>query len=497
MSSLHLALDLGAGSGRALLGSLTPDGVLLREVHRFRYDPRRTGGHLRWDMARLTAGLREGIARAAAEAAALGRPLVSTGVDSWGVDYGLVDEEGRLVEEPVCYRDERTGAVMDDVFARVPRDELFALTGIQVLPLNTLFQLAAHAREGLPPEAARLLMMPDVCHQLLCGSRVTELTNASTTQLLRADRTGWSDEVFERLGLPRALMPGIVPAGTRLGALSPEWRAATGAGALDVIAPATHDTGSAVAGTPLEAGWAYISSGTWSLLGVELDRPLVNEDVARANFTNEAGAAGNTRFLKNVMGLWILESCRREWDRAGAALPYDELLGRAGAFSGFPGVLFPDDPRFFNPPSMLEAVRASLSEQGRPPYEDPVVLTRVVLDSLALRYASLIRTIESLTGRPVPGIHIVGGGSLNAYLNQATADASGLPVVAGPAEATALGNLAIQAMAAGQIGGLDEARRQLAAHLPLCRIEPRHVKAWQAAAVEYEQVERAVRHRAL
>ena len=473
-----------------MLGALSPEGLLLHQAHRFRYDPRRVDGHLRWDTARLTAGIRVGLAQGAAEAARLGRPLASVGVDSWGVDYGLLDADDRLVEEPICYRDERTSDVMEQVFARVPRDELFGLTGIQVLALNTLFQLAAHAREGLPPRAARLLLIPDLCHNLLCGASSTELTNASTTQLLRADRGGWNLELLDRLALPRALMPGIVPAGTLLGALKKEWQDACGVGAIQVLAPATHDTGSAVAGTPLAAGWAYISSGTWSLLGIETDGPLINADVARANFTNEAGVSGTTRFLKNVMGLWILESCRREWDRAGGALPYEELLGRAAAVTGFAGLICPDDRRFFNPPSMSEALRASLAEQGRPAHDDPVLLTRVVLDSLALRYASLVRTIETLTGRVIPGIHIVGGGSLNAYLNQATADAAARPVVAGPAEATAIGNLAMQAIASGEIGSLADARRLLAGHLPLRRFEPRDVDGWSRAAREYEQIER-------
>jgi rhamnulokinase len=492
-SPLHLALDLGAGSGRALVGSLGSGGLVLREVHRFRYEPRPIEGRLRWDMDRLTAGLRDGIAHAAVEANAMRLPLASVGVDSWGVDYGLIDAEGRLVEEPICYRDERTSLVMDEVFARVPRHELFALTGIQVLALNTLFQLAAHVRDGLPPGTARLLMIPDLCHHRLCGSTTTELTNASTTQLLDADRSGWNDELFRRLGLPRRIMPDVVTAGTRLGALSAEWQAACGVGPLDVVAPATHDTGSAVAGTPLEEGWAYISSGTWSLLGIEREHPLIDDDVARANFTNEAGVFGTTRFLKNVMGLWILESCRREWERAGLGLAYDDLLGRAAAVADPAGFIYPDDERFFNPPSMVEAVRGSLAEHGWLPHEDPILLTRVVLDSLALRYASLISTIEALTGRMIPGIHIVGGGSLNAYLNQATADASARPVIAGPAEATAIGNLAVQAIAGGELGALADARRLLTAHLPLRRYEPRHVAAWRAAAREYEQIEQGAR----
>jgi rhamnulokinase len=486
VQSLHLAIDLGAGSGRAVLGRIAPDGVVLREAHRFRYEPRRVGERLRWDMARLTEGIRVALTRAAADEAALHAPIASLGVDAWGVDYGLIDGNGGLVEDPACYRDGRSALVMDDVFARVPRAQLFARTGIQVLSINTLFQLAAQVRDGLPPRAARLLMMPDLCHHLLCGSTVTELTSASTTQLLAADRSGWDDELFERLDLPRRLMPEIVPAGSTLGVLSPVWQEMTGAGEIQVLAPATHDTGSAVAGTPLNAGWAYISSGTWSLVGVERDRPLVNADVARANFTNEAGVFGTTRFLKNVMGLWILESCRREWEHGGHARAYDELLTDAARLPEPAGYVFPDDPRFFNPPSMTAALQAALVAHGRPPSGDPVTLTRVVLDSLALRYASVIRTIETLTGRAIPGIHIVGGGSRNRYLNQATADAAGRPVLAGPVEATAIGSLTVQSIASGAIASLDEARTVLSAHLALERFEPSGAGHWDAAWREYE-----------
>ena len=490
MTSLHLAIDLGAGSGRAILGSLAADGLVIREVHRFHYQPRQADGHLRWDMTRLVDGLTHGIERAVLEAALLGEPLASVGVDSWGVDYALVDASGRLVEEPICYRDGRTAVAVDAVLARLPRARLFERTGIQFLPFNTLFQLAAHVRAGLPSDAARLLMIPDFCHHVLCGSTVTEHTNASTTQLLRAGEMAWDETVCAAAGLLRSLLPDIVPAGTPLGTLTPRWQRECGAGPLQVIAPATHDTASAVAGTPLEPGWAYISSGTWSLVGIERDRPLVTAAVGEANFTNEAGAFGTVRFLKNVMGLWILEACRREWSTAGLGMAYQDLLEQSSQLPGFVGFVLPDDPRFFNPPSMIEEVRAALAETGQPAHQDPVRLTRVILDSLALRYAEIVRTIERLDGRPVPGIHIVGGGSLNEYLNQATADAAARPVTAGPAEATAIGNVLVQSIASGELASLGEARRLLALHLPLRQFLPRDVEAWAAATERFAGLER-------
>jgi rhamnulokinase len=486
--ALHLAIDLGAGSGRAVLGGLGDGGLVLRETHRFHYSPRPAARHLRWDFDRLIEGLRTGIRGAPAAAAELGGRLDSVGVDSWAVDYGLLDGDGRLLEDPVCYRDERTAGVMDEVSSRVGRDEIFGRTGIQFLPFNTMYQLVAQAREGWPERAARLLMIPDLCHHALCGSVVGERTNASTTQLLRAEDGRWDEVLFARLGLPLALMPEVVPAGTALGTLSPRHQAELAVGPLPVVAPATHDTASAVAGTPLRPGWAYISSGTWSLVGVERDAPLVNTAVARANFTNEMGAFGTVRFLKNVMGLWILESCCREWEAAGRRQDLPELLARVEAVAGVAGLVFPDHPRFFNPPSMTAELRASLAETGQAAPEDPVMLAKVVLDSLALRYASVLATIEELTGRDVPGIHIVGGGSRNAYLNQATADAAGRPVLAGPVEATAAGNVLVQAISRGEVATLAEGRRLLEPSVQPQAFAPRRRDDWAEAARRYQEM---------
>jgi rhamnulokinase len=370
------------------------------------------------------------------------------------------------------------------------REEIFARTGIQFLTINTLYQLVAHQREGLPPQASRLLMIPDLCHHDLCGSLVTERTNASTSQMLRVDEGCWDDTLFERLGLPRRLMPDVVPAGTALGTLSHRHQAGLGVGALRVIAPATHDTASAVAGTPLAPGWAYISSGTWSLVGVERPTPLVTDEVARANFTNEAGAFGTVRFLKNVMGLWILDECRREWEAAGHDQDQSTLLARVDAVDGFVGLIYPDHPRFFNPRSMTAELRASLRETGQPAPDDPVRLAKVILDSLALRYASVIAALEDLTGERVPGIHIVGGGSLNAYLNQTTADAASRPVLAGPVEASAAGNLLVQAIASGEIASLAEGRRLLEKSARPRSFTPRRSNAWAEAARRYREIEK-------
>jgi rhamnulokinase len=485
----HLALDLGAGSGRAFIGHVRPDRLECHEVHRFSYQPRVADGHLRWDMARLVDGLDASLARAAADARARGWEVTSIGVDSWGVDYGLVDVDGRLVEEPICYRDARTDRrLVDDVLTRVPAADLFARTGIQLMPINTLFQLAAHVREGIPPAAARLLMIPDLCHHRLCGADITEFTNATTTQLLRAGARTWDDELFTRLDLPRALMPPIADAGRELGVLRPDLQRSASLGAARVLAPATHDTGSAVVGTPLTAGAAFISSGTWSLVGVERHAPILHADAARANVTNEGGAFGTVRLLKNVMGLWILESCRREWG-GGGGHDYAELLADVAAMEGFAGFIYPDDLRFLNPQSMTAALRASLAASGQHPHDEPVALARVVLDSLAFRYASVLDTIERLTGSPITTIHIVGGGSRNEYLNQATANASGRTVMAGPAEATVIGNLVVQAIASGEIGSVAEARDTIRRTARLTRYEPRDDEAWEAARAGYAAIE--------
>ncbi|MDX2030609.1 MAG: rhamnulokinase family protein, partial [Blastocatellia bacterium] len=432
---LYIAIDLGAGSGRVFLVDLGSE-LRLEEARRFTYPPRREAGHLRWDAGEIFAEIKRGLAAAGRRARELGREVRSIGVDSWAVDYGLLDAEGNLLEDPVCYRDERTAGAMEAVFAQMDRDEIHRRTGIQFLSLNTIFQLHAHAREGLPARADRLLLIPDLLHFLLSGRAATEYTNATTMQLVNAESGAWDAEIIARLGLPARLFTEIVPAGTELGPLRAELAAELDLPRARVVLPATHDTGSAVAGAPLRDGWAYISSGTWSLVGIERDRALIDARTAEHNFTNEGGAFGTIRFLKNVMGLWILESCRKEWQARGIPADYDALLRDAAANETFPALLYPDDPRLFNPTSMLAAIGEQLRETGQPVPADAAAMTKAILDSLALRYASVVRNIEALTGEPIRGLQIVGGGSQNRYLNQATANATGKPVLAGPVEAT-------------------------------------------------------------
>ncbi|MFL6253387.1 MAG: rhamnulokinase family protein, partial [Pyrinomonadaceae bacterium] len=478
------------GSGRVFLCGVAEGELLLEEVRRFKYPPREEGGRLRWPFAEILEEIKSGLREAGARARRLGRGVQSVGVDSWAVDYGLVDAAGRLIENPVCYRDARTRGLLEEVFEIVPRAELFARTGVQFLELNTLYQLCAHTREGFPEEAARLLLIPDLINFMLTHRAACEYTNATTTQLIGAQTGEWDTELIERLGLPRQLLAEIVPAGTDLGALALGVDAELGLEGVRVVAPATHDTGSAVAGAPLEEGWAYISSGTWSLVGVERDRPLVSAEVARHNFTNEGGAFGTVRFLKNVMGLWVFESCRAEWGARGVGVEYEELLGHVNRIEGHPGFIFPDDPRLFNPTSMLAAVAAQLAETGqRVSAEDTAALTKVILDSLAFRYASVLRTIEELTGERIEGVQIVGGGSRNVYLNQATADATRRPVLAGPVEATVTGNVLVQAIASGRFATLAEARRHVSENVSLRRFEPRPNEQVEEAARRYAEVE--------
>jgi len=378
---------------------------------------------------------------------------------------------------------------MEAAFRRVPREEIFRRTGIQFLPINTLFQLFAHAAAGLSDRAAHLVLIPDLINALLTGRSVTEYTNATTTQMVSAATGDWDGELVEQLGLPRHLLCPIVPTGATVGPLLPRMASATGLEGAVVVAPATHDTGSAVAGTPLQDGWAYVSSGTWSLVGVEREGALIDDRVACHNFTNEGGAFGTMRLLKNSMGLWILESCRQEWKASGVDVDYARLLEEASASRGPCGLIFPDDPRFLNPPSMLAAVAGQMRETGQPAVSEPAAVTKVVLDSLALRYGAIIQTIASVTGRTVRGVQIVGGGSRNTYLNQATATVTGLSVLAGPVEATVIGNVMVQAISAGRFPSLAEARRHVAASVGSTAFEPRPSETWDAARSAYAEIE--------
>ena len=488
-NSLYIAIDLGAGSGRVFLAGVDKNELLLEEVRRFQYPPRQLDGHLRWDWQHIFTAIKAGLRAAATRAKELGRPIYSLGVDSWAVDYGLLDAAGNVIEDPICYRDDRTVGIMPQLFAQMPREEIYARTGIQFLTLNSLVQLYAHAQEGFATKADKLLLVPDLINFLLTGNARTEYTNATTMQLVNADSRLWDEAILQQLNLPAYLLTEIIPAGAEVGSLKPEVAQELELQDVKVIAPATHDTGSAVAGAPLQTDWAYISSGTWSLVGVELAAPLINAETAQHNFTNEGGAFGTIRFLKNVMGLWVLESCRKEWQQRGLTVDYDVLLREVAVREDFPALIFPDDERLFNPASMTAAINSQLAETGQTIDDNPIAITKAILDSLALRYASVIRTIEALTGKSINGVQIVGGGSQNAYLNQATANATNKPVLAGPIEATVLGNVLVQAVAAGRFASLAEARQHVAANIEPRSFIPQSSPAWEKALQRYREIE--------
>ena len=492
---LYVAVDLGAGSGRVFLADFAENQFSFEELRRFSYPPGYVDRHLRWDFPKILEEIKIGLHACARRAHDIRRRIWSIGVDSWGVDYGLIDSSGSLIQNPVCYRDERTRGMMECVFTIIPREEIFERTGIQFLQFNTMFQIYAHSQleNGIPDHAARMLMIPDLVNLSLTGTAVSEYTNATTTQMLNAMTRKWEDEFIERLGLPSRLFCDVVPAASDLGPLTRTVSDELNLEDLRVIATATHDTASAVAGTPLEDGWAYISSGTWSLVGIELDNPLINSEVAESNFTNEGGAFGSFRFLKNVMGLWILESCRNEWAQTGRDVDYESLLREATSVENGNAVIFPDDPRLFNPPSMLNALDIQITENGFGAHfssENPAIIAKTILDSLALRYASVVRTIERLTGRKIKGVHIVGGGSRNDYLNQATATAIGLPVRAGPAESTVIGNALVQAVAAGRFKSLAEARKYVRKHFRSTEYDPMPSRSLEEAAKRYDEIEK-------
>lgn len=474
-----LALDMGAESGRGVVGALDADAgrVTLREVHRFANEPVRLHDTLYWDLPRLHAEQVAAITRAVA--AGDGAPLSGVGVDTWGVDFGLIGDNGALVGLPVHYRDARTNGMMDKVFARVPRPDVFAQTGIQMMPINTLFQLAA-VREQQPAllDAARtLLFVPDLLHYYLCGRAAPEFTIATTSQLYDGKRNDWARGLLAALDLPARLFAPVVPDGTEYGVLLPHVAEATGAGPVPVIAPAGHDTACAVAAVPVApsaaGGWAYLSSGTWSLLGVETVAPVVNEATLAHNFTNEGGACGTWRLLKNIAGLWLVQECRRALARNGGPPPgYDELAALARAAPPLVSVFDPDDPSLLAPADMPQAVRTLCQERGEPIPNDIGPLIRACLDSLALKYRATLEALETITGQPIHTLHIVGGGSQNTLLNQLAADATGRPVVAGPVEATALGNVLLQARTRGLVGSLADLRAIVRASFPVTTCEP-------------------------
>jgi rhamnulokinase len=474
-----LALDLGAESGRATIGSFDGARLHLEEVHRFPNVPVHMGGTLYWDFPRLFSEVLKGI-----RAAWTHGEVASIGVDGWGVDFGLVDNRGRLLGNPVHYRDSRTQGMLERATQRVKADSIYAQTGIQLMPINTLYQLLSMVETDDPDleRADRLLMIPDLVHHFLSGTTVTEYTNATTTQCFDVQHKHWANSLLDQLHIPLRLFPEVVPPGTRLGPLRADVAEDVGR-MIQVVAPATHDTASAVVAAPLDNSAAFLSSGTWSLLGLEVSKPLLTRAAREDNLTNEGGVAGTIRLLKNVMGLWLVQEARRE---LSPDLSYEELTWHAAEEAAWTAFVDPDDERFLRPGDLLGKVRAFCEETHQATPANGPALVRVLLESLALKYAVVLRQLRAVSGRGVPAIRVVGGGSQNALLCQLTANACGVPVLAGPAEATCVGNLIVQAMALGEVASVSEARALVAASWPATRYDP--IEDWSEAHRRFNDI---------
>ena len=469
------AVDIGASSGRVMLGRVSPDsGVSLETVHRFPNGVVELDGGLRWDFDALFAEVLAGLRAAVTAAAAQGETIASIGIDTWAVDYGLVNKAGELVAQPFSYRDDRSRAAVAPVHAKLDPARLYRTTGLQFLQFNTIYQLAAERNlAGL-----KALLIPDLIAFLLTGVRRTEATNASTTGLFDAVAGEWATDFFTALGLRKDLFPPLIQPGEPYGYLLPDIAAALGLPReTTVVAVGSHDTASAVAAVPAQGeNFAYISSGTWSLVGLELQQPVLTEASREANFTNERGVDGTIRYLRNVGGLWLLSECQRTWAGEGFQPDLAALLSAAAALPAGGPQVNADDPYFIAPGDMPERIRAAVRRTGDVLPNEPAAITRCIMDSLAAAYARTITTAERLAGREVDVVHVVGGGSQNTLLCQLTANATGRPVIAGPVEATALGNVLIQARAAGAAtGGLPLLRGIIAAGTDLRRYEPQEL----------------------
>jgi rhamnulokinase len=476
------AVDLGASSGRVMAARVGPERLDLREVHRFPNRPVRTAGTLHWDVLGLYAGVLDGLRAAGREA---GR-LDGVGIDSWAVDHGLLDADGALLGNPVHYRDARHATAVPAVHAVVPPEELYRVSGLQHLPFNTVFQLAAARGTAQAAAARTALLVPDLLAYWLTGAVGAEVTNASTTGLLDATTREWSEELVDRLGFDRALFPPLRQPGERLGELTGEVLAETGlTGPVPVVAVGSHDTASAVVGVPAATEkFAYVSCGTWSLVGVELEKPVLTEASRAAGFTNELGVDGTVRYLRNVMGLWLLQESQRTWAASGLPADLPDLLAAAARVPAFTALVDPDDPRFLPPGDMPARIAQACAETGRTPPQSQAETVRCILDSLALAYRRTVRRAAELSGRDVEVAHLVGGGARNTLLCELTADASGLPVLAGPVEAAALGNVLVQARGLGVLsGGLPELRALLrnTQDAQLYLPTPGSASAWDAA----------------
>jgi rhamnulokinase len=480
----YLACDLGADSGRVILGKLESGWLTIEELHRFSNGPAKIGGTLRWDILRIFEELKIGLRKFAEK----NIPAESLSVDSWGVDYVLLNQRQPMLGLPYQYRDPRTEKPYADAMTTIGAAQIFSETGIQFMPINTLYQLIADVDQNsdLLAVADKFLLIGDYLNFLFSGVARAEASLASTTQIYNPKSRAWSAELIRDFKFPAAIFPEIVESGTILGSMTPEIEAETGLCGIQVVATCSHDTGAAVAAVPAEGSdWAYLSSGTWSLIGVELPEPLINETVREHNFTNEAGYGGTTRFLKNIIGLWILQESKRAWARAGHLLDYPEIERMAEEAEPFSSLINPNATRFLTPGAMPEKIAAYCRETGQPVPETPGQVARCIYESLALRYRVTLDQMVEITGRNVSRLHIVGGGSQSSLLNQFAANATGRTVLAGPVEATACGNVLIQALALGHLPNLAALRKVVRTSFPIREYQPEQGDTWLQAAERF------------
>jgi rhamnulokinase len=481
----YLAIDLGASSGRHVVGRFDGETISLEEVYRFENGPVRMGEHIYWDLPGQWAEILKGMQAAGA---AFGSSVASVGVDTWGVDYALIGRRDTLLGIPYHYRDHRTDGILEKALQSVSREEIFQETGLQFMPINTLYQLLEMKWNGSPllDSAERLLMMPDVFHWLMSGEKSNEFTDATTTQCFNPLRNDWSSALLEKFGLPRDLFGPISPPGTSLGGLRQEIASSTALSEARVVLPGSHDTASAVMAVPTLAhsqrsNWCYISLGTWALMGIESPEPVVNETVGSLNFTNEGGVGGTYRILKNICGLWLVQECRRIWNQQGKNWGWEDLNRLSAAAQPRRTFIDPDAPAFLAPADMPEEIRRFAEQTGQKVPDSEGDVLRCALDSLALKFRHVLNMCEQISGNRIETIHVLGGGTKNEQLCQATADACGRPVVAGPVEATATGNLMLQAVSAGDVADIAQAREIIRNSFQMVEYAPRNTDAWDEA----------------
>lgn len=479
MKKNYLAFDLGASSGRAILGTIDDGKISLKELHRFANGPVNINGGLFWNLLGLFSELKIGLSKALQ----VEKDISGIAIDTWGVDYVFLDADGFPVGNPRNYRDPRTDDVMSFLYDKISKEKIYELTGIQFMTLNTDCQFAASVRDDDKQLkiADKMLFMPNALSYLFCGNVSAEYSIATTSQMYNPNTNDWAWEIIDALGLKRSMFPQIVPSGTIAGTISPELQEELKCGPLPIILCGSHDTASAVAAVPAQpnTNWAYLSSGTWSLIGLELDKPLINDETCKANYTNEGGVGGKIRFLKNIMGLWLVQQCRDEWIRIGKEYSFSELVQLAEKAEPFFAFVDPNDLSFQMPGNMPQRIIDFCRKTGQRVPETEGQIIRIALESLAMRYRRSIIELEEITGKKIDILHIVGGGCKNELLNQFTANASGRKIQTGPVEATALGNIVVQAMATGAVASLDDARKIIANSIELGITEPKDTEAWE------------------